>query len=108
MMLTEEEKAPDHIRGPGEPSDGQRRPVTTKRANLHEKRLKKSDRLKQEAEEARANEAQKRAEAREKSLAKREKYRRAMAKTIGRNGKKKLGRESSILLEKVREMTAQQ
>ncbi|CRK21301.1 hypothetical protein BN1723_012328 [Verticillium longisporum] len=46
-------------------------------------------------------------EERERKVADRERYRRAMAKARrgGENGQRKLGRESNLLLEKVRRMT---
>ncbi|KAJ2965954.1 hypothetical protein NQ176_g10370 [Zarea fungicola] len=40
-------------------------------------------------------------------MAERDKFKRAMAKTVGRDGKKKLGRESGLLLDKVKRMMAE-
>ncbi|KAK7218466.1 hypothetical protein V2G26_006469 [Clonostachys chloroleuca] len=86
-------------------SDGQRR--RTRRPGYYDKQLKKADERRIESE-ARAQEFQRRREEREKKIAERERYKRAMAKTIGKDGKKKLGRESSLLLDKVRKMVADQ
>lgn len=93
----------DHGHGPT--SDGQRR--RTRRPGYYDKQLKKAEQKRAEAE-ARAQEVQRRREERERKIAQREKYRRAMAKTRGPDGKKKLGRESTILLDKVKRMMEQQ
>jgi hypothetical protein len=45
---------------------------------------------------------------REMKIAERERYKKAMAKTRDRDGKKKLGRESGLLLEKVKKLVAEQ
>ncbi|CAG9997486.1 unnamed protein product [Clonostachys byssicola] len=86
-------------------SDGQRR--RTRRPGYYDKQLRKADERRAESE-ARAQEFQRRREEREKKIAERERYKRAMAKTIGKDGKKKLGRESNLLLDKVRKMVADQ
>lgn len=86
------------------PSDGQRR--RTRRPGYYDKQLKQADQRRAEAE-ARAQEAQSRRVERERRLAERERYRRAMAKTKGADGKKKLGRESTILLDKVKKLVAE-
>ncbi|KAL9943511.1 hypothetical protein D7B24_004737 [Verticillium nonalfalfae] len=56
---------------------------------------------------ARTAEVERRTQERERKVADRERYRRAMAKARrgGENGQRKLGRESNLLLEKVRRMT---
>jgi hypothetical protein len=85
-------------------SDGQRR--RTRRPGYYDKQLKKAEERRAEAE-ARAQEAQRRREERERRMAERERHRRAMAKTVGRDGKKKLGRESTILLDKVKKLVGE-
>lgn len=85
-------------------SDGQRR--RTRRPGYYDKQLKKAEERRAEAE-ARAQEAQRRREERERRIAERERHRRAMAKTVGRDGKKKLGRESTILLDKVKKLVGE-
>ena len=109
LMLKDEEAAQtgagagshgDDGPAPG-PSDGNRR--RTRRPGYYDKQLQKADQRREEAE-ARAQEAQRRREERERRIAERERYRRAMAKTKGPDGKKKLGRESSILLDKVKKL----
>ncbi|KAI1094859.1 hypothetical protein F5B19DRAFT_443725 [Rostrohypoxylon terebratum] len=64
-----------------------------------------AERKKAEAE-ARAQEIQKRNEERNRKIAERERFRKAMAKARkpGRDGQRRLGRESGILLEKVKKM----
>ncbi|KAI2621141.1 hypothetical protein GGR54DRAFT_639270 [Hypoxylon sp. NC1633] len=64
-----------------------------------------AERKKAEAE-ARAKEIERRNEERSRKIAERERFRRAMAKarTPGRDGQRKLGRESGLLLEKVKRM----
>ncbi|KAH9887748.1 hypothetical protein F4778DRAFT_786122 [Xylariomycetidae sp. FL2044] len=65
------------------------------------------ERKKAEAE-ARAREIQRRNEEREQKMAERQRFRKAMAKarTPGQDGKRRLGRESGLLLEKVKQMVA--
>lgn len=86
-------------------SDGQRR--RTRRPGYYDKQLAKAEERRAEAE-ARAEEAQRRREERERKLAERDRYKRAMAKTRGKDGKKKLGRESTILLDKVKKLVGEQ
>lgn len=71
----------------------------------YEKELAEAARKKQEAEE-RAAERARREEERSRRTAERERHRRAMAKarTPGRNGQRKLGRESFVLLDKVKRL----
>ena len=85
-------------------SDGQRR--RTRRPGYYDKQLEKAEQKRTEAEE-RAREVQRRREEREKRLAERERYKKAWAKTRGKDGKKKLGRESTLLLDKVKKMMAE-
>jgi len=111
-LIDEEEIAPTRDDEPrrevGE--DGQRRfqrrerkPKSIPFAREH----RQATRAKQEVEERRR--AREEAERqRQQKLEERDKFRRAMAKarTPGRDGKKKLGRESTILLDKVKKMVA--
>jgi hypothetical protein len=86
-------------------SDGARR--RTRRPGYYEKQLQKAEENKKAAEERRQEMARRQAE-REKKIAERERYKKAMAKTRDRDGKKKLGRESSLLLEKVKRLVGEQ
>jgi hypothetical protein len=103
LMLADEAKAQEN--SVGEPtSDGNRR--RTRRPGYYEKQLGKAAQRREE-QEARQAEFQRRREEREQKMAERERYKKAMAKTRDRNGNKKLGRESSLLLDKVRKMVAE-
>ncbi|KAL6881248.1 hypothetical protein J3F83DRAFT_711048 [Trichoderma novae-zelandiae] len=106
LMLKDESMAqagvvPDKTTGP---SDGERR--RTRRPGYYEKQLQKAAERREEAEKRRL-EYERRMEERAQKLAERERYKRAMAKTRDKDGKKKLGRESSLLLEKVKKLVAQ-
>ncbi|KAK1674818.1 hypothetical protein BDP55DRAFT_666391 [Colletotrichum godetiae] len=100
---------PNTIAAPGggdryEP--GQQRKPRTNKPNYYEKQLAQASQKKQEAE-ARHAEIQRRREERERKTADRERYRRAMAKArkgTENGGQRRLGRESALLLEKVRRM----
>ena len=103
-MLKDEEAAQAGVAPSGKegaPSDGNRR--RTRRPGYYDKQLAKAEQRKAEAEE-RQREWARRREEREKKFQERQRYKRAMAKTIGRDGKKKLGRESGLLLDKVKKM----
>lgn len=106
LMLADEGKAQvNAVAEEGEHNnDGQRR--RTRRPGYYDKQLQKAAQQKTEAEE-REQEYQRRREERERRMAERDRYKRAMAKTRGRDGKKKLGRESSLLLDKVKRMVAE-
>ncbi|KXH40539.1 hypothetical protein CNYM01_03131 [Colletotrichum nymphaeae SA-01] len=81
----------------------QRRP---RKPGYYEKQLAHAEKKKAEAEARRA-EIQRRREERERKTADRERYRRAMAKArkgSENGGQRRLGRESALLLEKVRRM----
>ncbi|KAK4103577.1 hypothetical protein N658DRAFT_514404 [Parathielavia hyrcaniae] len=84
-------------------SSGPRRPRKPRRPDYYTKDLAAAERAKQEAEQ-RAAELARRERERQQRVAERERYRRAMAKakTPGRDGKLKVGRESNILLERVK------
>lgn len=101
LMLQDEEAAQTGATADLAFADGQRR--RTRRPGYYDKQLEKAEERRQEGE-ARAAEAQRRREERQGKIAEREKYKRAMNKTWGKDGKKKLGRESGLLLEKVRKM----
>ncbi|KAM0328005.1 hypothetical protein ACHAQA_005404 [Verticillium albo-atrum] len=72
----------------------------------YEKQLAQAETRRAEAA-ARTAEIERRNQERERKVADRERYRRAMAKARrgGENGQRKLGRESGLLLEKVRRLT---
>ncbi|KAH0496858.1 hypothetical protein TgHK011_004202 [Trichoderma gracile] len=85
-------------------SDGQRR--RTRRPGYYDKQLKKAAERREEAERRR-KEWERRMEERAQKQAERERFKKAMAKTRDKDGKKKLGRESSLLLEKVKKLVGQ-
>ncbi|PTB70777.1 hypothetical protein BBK36DRAFT_1134060 [Trichoderma citrinoviride] len=106
LMLKDESMAqagavPDKTTGP---SDGERR--RTRRPGYYEKQLKKAAERREEAEKRR-KEWERRMEERAQKQAERERFKKAMAKTRDKDGKKKLGRESSLLLEKVKKLVGQ-
>lgn len=106
LMIKDEDKAQEGVTPTGKEAsgDGQRR--RTRRPGYYDKQLAKADERSKEADQRRQEWEQRQAERAEK-IAEREKYKRAMAKTVGRDGKKKLGRESGLLLDKVKKMMAQ-
>ncbi|KAF9870055.1 hypothetical protein CkaCkLH20_12414 [Colletotrichum karsti] len=102
--------ADDEGNGEGEDDAGvdryePRKPRRPRKPGYYEKQLAHAEKRKAEAEERRA-EMQRRREERERKTADRERFRRAMAKARkgDKNGQRKLGRESSLLLEKVKRM----
>ncbi|KAK5998689.1 hypothetical protein PT974_01071 [Cladobotryum mycophilum] len=105
LMLRDEEMAqvgtdPEKNLGP---SDGERR--RTRRPGYYDKQIQKAEQKKAEAE-ARRQEFERRNRERTQKIAERERFKKAMAKTRDKNGNKKLGRESAILLEKVKRLVA--
>ncbi|KAF6840871.1 hypothetical protein CPLU01_00866 [Colletotrichum plurivorum] len=82
-----------------------RKPRRPRKPGYYEKQIEHAEKRKAEAEARRA-EMQRRQEERERKTADRERFRRAMAKARkgGENGQRKLGRESALLLEKVKRM----
>ncbi|EGY13765.1 uncharacterized protein VDAG_00447 [Verticillium dahliae VdLs.17] len=94
---------PSGVRGKGAYFNPKRR---GHKPGYYEKQLAQAETRRAEAA-ARAAEAERRTQERERKVADRERYRRAMAKARrgGENGQRKLGRESNLLLEKVRRMT---
>ncbi|KAF7548595.1 hypothetical protein G7Z17_g6969 [Cylindrodendrum hubeiense] len=107
LMLADEEKAEENS-GSREDAerhgDGHRR--RTRRPGYYDKQLQQAEEQRNEAEE-RAKEFQRRGEERERKMADRDRFKRAMAKTRDRDGKKKLGRESALLLDKVKRMISE-
>lgn len=103
LMLADEAKAQENSVGEHNPDGNRRR---TRRPGYYEKQLSKAEERRKE-QEARQAEFQRRREEREQKIAERERFKKAMAKTRDRDGNKKLGRESSILLEKVRKMVGE-
>lgn len=84
--------------------DGARR--RTRRPGYYEKQLQKAEEKRQAIAAHREEMARRQAE-REAKIAERQRFKKAMAKTRDRDGNKKLGRESGLLLEKVRKMVAE-
>ncbi|PHH77299.1 hypothetical protein CDD80_749 [Ophiocordyceps camponoti-rufipedis] len=103
LMLKDEDKAQAGSGGDTTTADGQRR--RNRRPGYYDKQLQKAATRRAEAEE-RAAERQRRLDERDRRLAERERFRKAMAKTRDSSGRKKLGRESTLLLEKVKRLVA--
>ncbi|KAL6698115.1 hypothetical protein J3F84DRAFT_366553 [Trichoderma pleuroticola] len=103
LMIKDEDMAQVGAEASG-PGDGQRR--RTRRPGYYDKQLKKAADRRQEADTKR-KEYERRMEERAQKQAERERFKKAMAKTRDKDGKKKLGRESSLLLEKVKRLVAQ-
>jgi len=101
-MLDKPEAELEEVRPPTQdrlriPRERRRKPVPfEKEARLAEKRKAESEARRKEIEEANKQRQQK--------IEERERFRKAMAKarTGGKNGQRKLGRESKVLLEKVK------
>ncbi|KAI5865078.1 hypothetical protein GGS23DRAFT_407645 [Durotheca rogersii] len=93
---------PDDVRSPRKRRGKARKP------GYFDKALLKAEVKKAEAE-ARAQEAEKRKEERNRKSAERERFRKAMAKARapGRDGQRRLGRESGLLLEKVKKLVGE-
>lgn len=90
---------------PEEPAHPVGKKPRAQKPRYFEKEKAIAEAKKKEAEARRAEFEQREAE-RKKKLAERERHRKAMAKarTGGKNGQRKLGRESQVLLEKVQRM----
>ncbi len=84
------------------------RPRQPRRPGYFDKSLEEAARKQAEAE-ARAKEARERRKEWERRVAEREQYRKAMAKarTPGVDGKRRLGRESKLLLDRVKKMVGE-
>jgi len=93
--LPDEKKRPA-LRDPYAPRERRPRPIPFAREHQEALRRKEEAEERRKAREAREKE-------REKAIEDRERFRKAMAKarTGGKNGQRKLGRESQVLLEKV-------
>lgn len=105
LMLKDEEAAQTGAAsGEQGASDGSRR--RTRRPGYYEKQLDKAEQQRLE-KEAKAKEFQRRQDERQHKIEERQRYKRAIAKTIGRDGKKKLGRESHLVLDKVKRMVGE-
>ena len=96
---------PPSISAPSQQSGGKRprRPKPSpyeKEARLAQQRKEESDARREAAEKARLE--------RQDKIEERERFRKAMAKarTGGKNGQRKLGRESKVLLERVQSLVA--
>ncbi|KAI1849291.1 hypothetical protein JX265_012148 [Neoarthrinium moseri] len=85
---------------------GRKQQQPPRRPGYYDKALEQASRRKEEQEQ-REREVQRRLDERNRKTAERERYRRAMAKakTPGRDGQRRLGRESGLLLERVKKMT---
>ncbi|KAL2129148.1 hypothetical protein VTI74DRAFT_8168 [Chaetomium olivicolor] len=97
---------PDDANQQDQPSQERRpRRPRNQRPDYFNKELAEAEKAKKAAEE-RAAEFARREQERQQRIAERERYRRAMAKAKapGRDGKRKLGRESKLLLDKVKKM----
>ncbi|PFH58178.1 hypothetical protein XA68_14048 [Ophiocordyceps unilateralis] len=101
LMLKDEDKAQTGAGVHTETADGQRR--RKRRPGYYDKQLQKAANRRAEVEEW-AAERQRRLEERHRRLAERERFKKAMAKTRDSNGRKKLGRESTLLLERVKKL----
>ncbi|KAL7628092.1 hypothetical protein AAE478_002289 [Parahypoxylon ruwenzoriense] len=95
---------------PSPPTDRRprKRGGKARKPGYFDKAVANAERKKAEAD-ARAQEIERRNTERDRKIAERERFRRAMAKarTPGRDGQRKLGRESGLLLEKVKKMVTE-
>ena len=105
QAMLEEDKAdaPKHNDEDSHAGPRQRRPRQQRKPGYFDKALAQGGQKKAEAE-AREQARQQRNEDRKRKLAERERYRRAVvkARAPGRDGQRKLGRQSGLLLEKVK------
>ena len=106
-MLEEPEVQPQPVSAEGVEGQRYRRPKHPKpvpfekEARLAQERREETETRRRAIEDGRAK--------RQKKIEERERFRKAMAKarTGGKNGQRKLGRESKVLLEKVKRMIAE-
>ncbi|KAI0379796.1 hypothetical protein F5Y04DRAFT_114590 [Hypomontagnella monticulosa] len=105
MLDEDEEQVEPSSPPPAGEREPRRRKQKQRKPGYFDKAMADGDRKKAEAE-ARAQEIERRNAERNRKLEEREKFRRALvkARTPGRDGKRKLGRESGLLLEKVKKM----
>ncbi|KAI0882774.1 uncharacterized protein GGS22DRAFT_168694 [Annulohypoxylon maeteangense] len=104
-MLDEEEEQPEVTSQPRSGDRPRRRKQHPRKPGYFDKASADAERKKAEAD-ARAQEIERRNEERNSKIAERERFRKAMAKARkpGRDGQRRLGRESGLLLEKVKKM----
>jgi hypothetical protein len=90
---------------PRPPRERRERRPRKQRPDYYNKELAAAEQAKKKAEE-RAAEFARHQQERERAIAERERYRKAMAKAKepGRDGKRKVGRESKLLLDRVKKM----
>ncbi|KAK0641528.1 hypothetical protein B0T16DRAFT_431277 [Cercophora newfieldiana] len=105
LLDSEEQPEPEPQPSPRPPRERKPRP---KKPDYFAKQLAAAEAAKAAAE-ARAAEIARRHAEREKAIADRERFRKQMAKakTPGRDGKRKLGRESGLLLDKVKRIVGE-
>ncbi|KAI1482407.1 hypothetical protein F4774DRAFT_371209 [Daldinia eschscholtzii] len=105
MLDGDEEQAEPSSPPPSGDQPPRRRKQKARKPGYFDKAVADADRKKAEVE-ARAQEIARRNAERERKIAERERFRKALAKarTPGRDGRRKLGRESGLLLEKVKKM----
>ncbi|KAI1657547.1 hypothetical protein F4813DRAFT_80408 [Daldinia decipiens] len=105
MLDVDEEQAEPSFPLPLGDHPPRQRKQKVRKPGYFDKAVADGDRKKAEAEERTQEIARRNAE-RESKIAEREKFRKAMAKARmpGRDGQRKLGRESGLLLEKVKKM----
>ena len=96
---------PPHRRGHPNNNNQKKKKKNQRRPGYFDQAMEEGGRKKAEAEE-RAREAERRRKEREDRLAERQRFNRALAKARipGRDGKRKLGRESGFMLEKVKRL----
>jgi len=108
LMDRSESPEPTQRTPTGEESAEQRRRKRQPRPVPFARQYDEATRKREEAEERRLAREAAQIE-REQKMEERERFRRAMAKarTGGKNGQRKLGRESKVLLEKVKRMVSE-
>ncbi|KAI0172258.1 hypothetical protein GGR52DRAFT_461242 [Hypoxylon sp. FL1284] len=104
-MLDEDEEEPEPSPPPPTERQPRQRKQKQRKPGYFDKDTAEAERKKAEAE-ARAKEIEERNAERDRKIAERERFRKALAKarTPGRDGQRKLGRESGLLLEKVKKL----
>ncbi|KAI0012976.1 hypothetical protein F4779DRAFT_566444 [Xylariaceae sp. FL0662B] len=108
MLDQDEEPEPSSPPPPSSDRPPRPRKQRQRKPGYFDKAVADAERKKAEAE-ARAQEITRRNEERNRKIAERERFRRAMvkARAPGRDGKRRLGRESGLLLEKVKKMVGE-
>lgn len=105
-MLDDSEKSPEDQKPRRDRQEGPRQ--RRQRTNPYEKQVQRAEQLKAEAEQRRQEREAAIAE-RDRKREERERWRRQMAKAKqpGKDGKRKLGRESKLLLERVQRLVGE-